>query len=157
MTSDKFILDVTCGNRSIWFQKNNKFTIFTDKREEILYFDRNAVWNVKPDLVVDFTAIPFPDNSFKLIVFDPPHLSKISPNAILAQKYGYLLPTWKADIANGFHECFRCLEPFGILIFKWSNFEIKADDILKLIPYKPLFGHTTGSKSKTIWLCFMKY
>lgn len=24
------------------------------------------------------------------------------------------------------------------------------------IPYKPLFGHTTGRQSKTIWMSFMK-
>lgn len=25
-----------------------------------------------------------------------------------------------------------------------------------VIPFKPLFGHTTGRQSKTIWMCFMK-
>ena len=23
--------------------------------------------------------------------------------------------------------------------------------------FKPLFGHTTGRQSKTIWMCFMKF
>lgn len=33
---------------------------------------------------------------------------------------------------------------------------LSAKDVLKVIPYKPLFGHTTGRQSKTIWMCFMK-
>ena len=31
---DKLILDVTCGDRTIWFQKNEPHTIYCDKRRE---------------------------------------------------------------------------------------------------------------------------
>ena len=36
----KKILDVTCGNRSIWFNKNHPAAIYADKRAEELY----GVW-----------------------------------------------------------------------------------------------------------------
>lgn len=47
----------------------------------------------------------------------------------------------------------RVLEPFGILIFKWNEAQIKVNDVLKSISYKPLFG---DRRSKTIWMVFMK-
>lgn len=31
---DKKILDVTCGSRTIWFNKNHPAAIYTDKRAE---------------------------------------------------------------------------------------------------------------------------
>ena len=31
---DKVILDCTCGGRSIWFDKHNRHTVYTDKRQE---------------------------------------------------------------------------------------------------------------------------
>lgn len=30
--------------------------------------------NVNPDVIADFRDMPFPDESFYLVVFDPPHL-----------------------------------------------------------------------------------
>ena len=30
---------------------------------------------IAPDLLADFTDLPFPDNTFALVVFDPPHFS----------------------------------------------------------------------------------
>lgn len=63
---------------------------------------------------------------------------------------------WKSLIHDGFAECMRVLKPNGTLIFKWNESEIKASEVLSVIPFKPLFGHTTGRQSKTIWMCFMK-
>ena len=40
------------------------------------------------------------------------------------------------------------------LVFKWNESEIKTVDVLSVIPFKPLFGHTTGRQSKTIWMYF---
>jgi hypothetical protein len=50
----------------------------------------------------------------------------------------------------------RVLKTNGILIFKWNETEIKVNEVLSLIEYQPLFGHTTGRQSKTMWVCFMK-
>jgi hypothetical protein len=47
----------------------------------------------------------------------------------------------------------RVLKPFGTLVFKWNEEQIRLPEILKVIRYKPLFGQ---KRSKTQWLVFMK-
>lgn len=37
-----------------------------------------------------------------------------------------------------------------------NKHEINSKQVLDLIPYKPLFGHTSGKQAKTIWMAFMK-
>ena len=44
----------------------------------------------------------------------------------------------------------------GVLVFKFSEFEIPIADVIKATGYEPLFGHRSGRKSKTHWLCYMK-
>ncbi len=109
---------------------------------------------VNPDVVGDFRKIPYPDNKFNLVVFDPPHLIRAGENSWTAKKYGKLdLETWKNDIEQGFNECMRVLKVNGVLVFKWSEEQIKLKSILDVIDYKPLFGNR---RSKTHWLVFMK-
>ena len=121
------------------------------KLEDTLCDGRKLVIN--PDIVADFTAIPFEDNTFKLVVFDPPHLVRVGEKSWLLKKYGKLNESWPQDIKKGFEECFRVLEPNGTLIFKWNEDQIKLGQILKLAPQEPLFG---DKRSKTHWLVFMK-
>lgn len=149
----KPIIDVCCGAKMFWFNKSHPQAVFMDIREleDTLCDGRKFV--IKPDIIGDFKDIPFPDNSFKLAVFDPPHLEKIGDNAWMAKKYGKLGGQWKDDIKQGFSECMRVLEPGGVLVFKWNEQQIKLGEVLKLIDYKPLFG---DRRSKTIWTIFMK-
>lgn len=151
--SSKKILDVCCGSRMFWFDRKSDRTIFMDKRElsDILCDGRTL--EIKPDVIGDFTDIPFDDNLFNMVVFDPPHLLKVGENSWLAKKYGKLSVNWKSDIASGFNECMRVLKPNGTLIFKWNEEQIKLSEILEVISFKPLFGNR---KSKTHWLVFMK-
>jgi 23S rRNA G2069 N7-methylase RlmK/C1962 C5-methylase RlmI len=153
ITNAKPIIDVCCGSKMFWFDKNHPETLFMDNREleDILCDGRKLI--VKPDVIGDFRNIPYPDKSFKLAVFDPPHLVKLGENSWMAKKYGILSINWKNDIKQGFDECMRVLEPFGILIFKWNEQQIKLKDVLKIIKHKPLFG---DRRSKTIWMVFMK-
>lgn len=139
-----------------WFEKNHPNVIFGDKRNEthVLCDGRNL--EISPDTILDFTNLPYKDNSFKLVVFDPPHLKNLGKNSYMAKKYGVLTYNWMHDIKDGFDECMRVLEPFGILIFKWNETQIKTSTILDIIGHKPLFGHISGKSSKTIWMCFMK-
>ena len=142
-----------------WFDKNNPDVLFIDKRSEtVTAKDRDKVRTieVKPDIIADFTDLPFGDESFYMVVFDPPHLKSLGETSWMAKKYGKLPENWKDVISKGFDECMRVLKPHGVLIFKWSESEIKVSDVLSIIPYKPLFGHTTGRQSKTIWMSFMK-
>ena len=71
----------------------------------------------------------------------------------MAKKYGHLGNNWKEDIRQGFNECFRVLESYGVLIFKWNEEQIKLSEILKLTDVNPLFGN---KRAKTHWLVFIK-
>ena len=78
-TDDKYILDMTCGGRSIWFQKNHPNTIFFDRRDveyEQTFGSNPSARHIRvhPDVMGDFRELPFDDNTFNLVVFDPPHI-----------------------------------------------------------------------------------
>ena len=160
--SNRFILDACCGSRMFWFDKENPNCLFIDKRSETVEAKDSSqksglrTIEVKPDLIADFTDMPFKDESFAMVVFDPPHLKTLGQNSWMAKKYGRLPDDWQFMIQKGFKECMRVLKPQGTLIFKWNEYEISSKQILDLIPYKPLFGHTSGKQAKTIWMAFMK-
>lgn len=152
----KKILDACCGSRMFWFDKENPSVIFQDIRHEQHILCDGRLLDISPNVIGDFRKMNFEDATFRLVVFDPPHLERLGQETWMAKKYGTLFPTWEQDLKLGFSECFRVLEPNGILIFKWNESQIKLNQVLALIPYKPLFGHTSGKHGKTIWLCFMK-
>jgi ubiquinone/menaquinone biosynthesis C-methylase UbiE len=147
------ILDACCGSRMFWFDKQNEDVTFMDIREldDVLSDGRKLV--VKPDVLGDFRKMPFEDNSYYLVVFDPPHLLRAGEGSWLAKKYGKLNESWKEDITKGFNECMRVLKPNGTLIFKWNEDQVKLSEVLACFDRKPLFGNR---RSKTHWLVFMK-
>lgn len=149
----KRVLDVCCGSRMFYFDKENEDVTFMDIRTHYEELESGHVIDVRPDVVGDFRNIPFNNDSFHMVVFDPPHLIKAGDNSWLAKKYGKLNDTWREDIAEGFRECMRVLRPNGTLIFKWNEEQIALPEILKVIDYKPIFGQ---KRSKTQFLVFMK-
>lgn len=149
----KRILDACCGSRMFWFDKNNPEVLFADNRElETTLCDGRQLL-IKPDEIMDFRNMPYPDNAFKVVVFDPPHLVNAGAESWLRKKYGILPKDWKPYIKAGFSECMRVLEPDGLLIFKWNEEQIKFSDVLRCIGTKPLLGDKRG---KTRWTVFMK-
>ena len=48
----------------------------------------------------------------------------------------------------------RVLDDYGVLIFKWSECQLKVKTVINEIGNVPLFGHKTNHH--TIWLCYMK-
>ena len=152
MASTK-ILDACCGSRMFWFDKHHPDVLYMDNRQvsDILCDGRKL--EVSPDLVADFRNMPFDDNTFYLVVFDPPHLLKVGAKSWLAKKYGTLGEDWQNDIAQGFSECMRVLKPNGTLIFKWNEDQVKLSEVIKVIGQEPLFGN---KRNKTHWLVFMK-
>lgn len=155
--AEKYVLDVCCGGRMMWFDKSNPHAIYADRRKETVSnwnYDRSL--EVCPDVLSDFTELPFASNTFHLVVFDPPHLATLGNNSRTAGMYGKLFGDWKTDIASGFSECFRVLKPYGTLIFKWNEHEFKVSEILELAPYPPMFGHKSGKLSLTHWVTFTK-
>lgn len=155
---NKIILDACCGGRMFWFDKNHPNTLYVDKRIcEKGHYKEKPNHCVKPDIVMDFRDLQFEDEKFNLVVFDPPHLF-LGETSKFAKDFGRLNGTdWKVDIKKGFAECFRVLKPLGILVFKWNEFDIPVKEILKLTSEKPLFGHISGKRSGTHWICFMKF
>jgi hypothetical protein len=155
---DKRILDACCGSRMFWFDKHNKDAIFQDIRDEEQVLCDGRKLYVKPDVVGDFRNMAFPDETFYLVVFDPPHLNHIGKSSWMAKKYGILSPSWQDDIrqGQGFRECMRVLKTNGTLIFKWNEDQIPVRKIIDVIGCVPLFGHTTRRNSTTVWMAFMK-
>ena len=169
----KRILDVCCGGKMFYFDKSDPRVLFCDNREISTTLCDGRKFEIKPDIKADFTCLPFKDCSFRLVVFDPPHLlynsgkSKYkemygslreigTPTGWQQIKYGALYTDWRDMLKKGFAECFRVLEQGGVLIFKWNDTDVKVSEILKLTPEKPVFGHKSGKQNKTHWLCFFK-
>ena len=135
----KKILDVCCGGRSFWYDKKNENTIYMDIRKDSIQLCDGRQFIIEPDIIADFQNIPFPDESFYLVVFDPPHLIYAGQDSWLAQKYGTLKKNWQEQLKKGFNECMRVLKKNGSLIVKWNEEQISFNDIQKLIG-KPLLA-----------------
>lgn len=150
---EKIILDACCGSRMFHFNKKNPNVIFMDNRdiEDTLCDGRKL--KVHPDIVSDFRDMPFKDDTFYLVIFDPPHLLKVGEKSWLCKKYGKLQKTWASDIKKGFDECMRVLKPNGTLIFKWATRDIKFKQILDVIETRPIIFHKNNN---TFFLVFMK-
>lgn len=160
----KPILDPCSGSRMMWFDRANPAVVFGDIRSETITVtdrshgkvDGTRTVCIEPDTLMDFRALPFDDNTFRLVSFDPPHLVRAGKKSWLAAKYGKLSDNWREDIAAGFAECLRVLEPGGVLVFKWNETQVKIGEVIELAPIAPLFGHVSGRKGLTHWLVFMK-
>jgi hypothetical protein len=151
------ILDATCGGRMMWFDKHNPLCLYIDNRKlEETHLCDGRTFSVSPDMMADFTALPFDDNTFYQVVFDPPHLIRVNDDAYLKIKFGRLPKEWKDVIHDGFWECMRVLKPYGTLIFKWSEVQIPTREVINAIGKEPLFGHRSGKKMNTHWMVYMK-
>lgn len=99
----KKILDACCGGRMFWFDKQNPLVTYMDNREFEEDLSNGQHYVVSPDIVADFRSMPFPDKTFKLVIFDPPHLLRAGQTSWLAKKYGRLnKDTWEDDLKRGF-------------------------------------------------------
>ena len=155
-------LDVCCGSRMFWFDRADPRAIFIDRRRETHELpDKSSRGGkrtliVNPDIVADFTALPFADESFALVSFDPPHFERNGAKGWVGLKYGTLSGDWREMLRQGFAECFRVLEPHGVLVFKWNETQVRLAEVLACTDQHPLFGQVSGTKGMTHWLVFMK-
>lgn len=150
------VLDPCSGSRMFWFDKKDPRVLFGDIRNESHILCDGRSLEIKPDQLIDFRNLPYEDETFNLIAFDPPHLNKMGAGAWMGKKYGILGADWQEDLKQGFAECFRVLKTGGTLVFKWNETQIPTKDVLACTPVKPLFGHISGKRSNTHWICFMK-
>jgi hypothetical protein len=90
-----------------WFDRKDSRAVFVDKRQE-----RHTLPDVSsaggarelvidPDHVADFTALPFPADTFALVVFDPPHFVRSGEPGFLAKTYGWLPGDWREMLRGG--------------------------------------------------------
>ena len=90
----KPILDACCGGKMFYFNKEDDRVLFQDIRDFNTTLCDGRAFSIHPDVVADFTDMPYPDESFTMVVFDPPHL-KYSGNKKQLKgwqmiKYGHL-------------------------------------------------------------------
>lgn len=131
---------------------------------DALYVDRRIIpkgstvasvgnWEVRPDVCASFTALPFRDGSFDIVLFDPPHIfgNKITETSVTQTHYS-MLPAvgWERILRSGFNECWRVARI--ALHFKWSHPHggKPLKSIESIFPVKPLY-RTDGA-----WTVFLK-
>ena len=117
----KEVLDPCCGSRKFYFDKNSPFVIYGDIRDESYVQVDGRILDVRPDMQMDVTKLPFEDERFSLVVFDPPHLRWVGESSYMGQSYGRLPPDVEKFLRDGFSECWRVLKRNGTLIFKWNT------------------------------------
>ena len=145
------ILDVTAGYRGIWFSKDDSDTVFLDRKKDC-----------RPMVQGVWQSLPFPDNLFDMVVFDPPHMVLSEQNkGVMKARYGYIdNRSFHSDFYRAFRELFRVLKASGFLILKWNDHDKGLDKVLALTDMKPLFGQKTAVRTKhsssTYWICFRK-
>jgi SAM-dependent methyltransferase len=145
-----------------WFDRKDSRAIYLDRRNEshelpdVSSRGGKRTLIVAPDVIGDFTALPFADSTFPLVCFDPPHFERNGAKSWVGLKYGTLSGDWQDMLRRGFAECFRVLKPDGVLVFKWNEAEIPVSRVLALTPEKPLFGNRCGKTAQSHWIVFIK-
>jgi hypothetical protein len=139
------ILDISAGNRGIWFDKAHPCTTYVDVRPE-----------VEPDIVADSRALPAEvGEGFNLIVFDPPHKNN-SPNFGMARSYGcFNHEEIRSIIGETAKETHRVAADDALMAFKWNEHSLKLTTVLALLHpfWEPLFGHgVTHQQKGTSWV-----
>lgn len=152
------ILDACCGGRFWWWDKQHPLAVYVDNRVAPpgSRADRPN-WSVEPDIVADFRELPFDDQAFQLVLFDPPHIAREQPSGNIANQFGALTrSTEQDDLRRGLTECWRVLAPGGTLVLKWAG---ALERVRPHFPTDPIVGTRTlrrGSGLGTRWFIFYK-
>jgi len=125
------ILDVTAGNRSIWYRNRTPLgVVFIDKEHDLLY---------PPDIVADNTKLPIrSDLTIDSIIFDPPWginlppwflNKKVNPGAGGVKYYGDFKT--KRDLVIYLHKAQTEFKKYTEkLCFKWGERNVSLWSIL---------------------------
>jgi hypothetical protein len=125
------ILDLTPGDRGIWFDKNHPST--------------------------SFGLRPY-DRGFGLIVFDPPHVN-VGASSKMTKNYGHSTTEQIRDFIKTTGEvAYKVSESDALMAFKWNDHDQPLLKILALMSpwWEPLFGQRTATRSlrlnSTYWV-----
>lgn len=134
------VLDMTAGNRAIWFNKSHPDVTYIDIRPE-----------VDPDVLVDARALP-PDvkGEYDLIVFDPPHVNS-GAQSNTSKSYGHhTAADIRSFVAGAAREAWRMSRVDALMAFKWNDHDQSLVTILRLMApwWEPLFGQKTAVRTK---------
>lgn len=136
------ILDMTCGGRMMWYDKKDpRILAFDCRREIVTLTDRGKIrrYEVNPDVMGDYRALPFPDESFYHVVFAPPHLVNAGKTGWLFKKYGKLeRETWREDTRKAFAEAWRVMRRGSTMLFKFCTIQVPLREVAQLYPDKPI-------------------
>ena len=142
------IIDLSAGNRAIWWNKQHPDATFVDCRGE-----------VNPDFVADSRHLPDSvGTGYTLVVFDPPHVN-FSASAVMSATYGYhTTAEIRSIVKETAQEAHRITAPEALMAFKWNDHDQKLAHVLELMApwWEPLFGHKvafrTAHPSATTWM-----
>src|SRR3990167_8089000 len=154
---DKKIIDVACGGRMFWFDKQQPNTLFVDKRtmqpEIVGYGIHKRIRKCLPDKIMDFRKLDLPNNRFSLVVFDPPHLF-LGKNSHTGNKkhnaYNDDLPEkeYQEQQIRVLNELWRITKSTGSLFYNHKN---RIKNGLSIIPYEWIFRSNWFIKQELIW------
>lgn len=142
------ILDLSAGNRAVWFDKSHRDATYVDIRPE-----------VDPTIVADARALPAElGDDYDLIVFDPPHKNNAASGKMTVN-YGHWTAEQIRDIVVGTaREAHRVSRQDALMAFKWNDHSRKLSSVLTWIDpwWEPLFGHGVSGQhrggSMTSWV-----
>lgn len=142
------ILDMTAGNRAIWFNKNYRDAIYVDIRRE-----------VKPTIVADLCKLPKScGRNFDLVVFDPPHKNNGLRGKMVINYGHFTAAQIERVLVGGAKEAHRVTKRNALMAFKWNDHSRSLSGVLRLMApwWEPLFGHGVRAqqrnKSMTSWV-----
>jgi len=135
-SNNRMILDLTAGYRNIWRE--------IGYMGDVLFLDMR--YEVEPDVCGNNERLPFRDNIFDVVVYDPPHVIREEHETYFRTEFGKRYWAWKSvrDFVNNIKkvnvEAYRVTKPNGIMVFKWIDRYIPIDRVLvfldKWIEYK---------------------
>ncbi len=147
------VLDLTAGYRGAWHSRklrNMGNVLFLDFRRE-----------VTPDIVADNTCLPFKDNAFKWVFFDPPHIVERA-ESFYRTEFGRRFWAFKSrsqmikNIYNVGREAARVAK---CMVLKWTDTPggLTLGSVLGLLDRwtvvrKSLVRSRSGSKNRVWWV-----
>lgn len=142
------ILDLSAGNRAVWFDPRCEAATFVDVRPE-----------VAPDFVADSRALPAEiGDEYDLVLFDPPHKNNGATGKMAANYGHHTAQEITSIIAGTAREAHRVTRCGAFMAFKWNDHTRKLSSVLPLLApfWVPLFGHGVRSqqrgRSVTSWV-----